>query len=96
MRRWTLPMLMALATWAATNPAAAQGLQPQAHCLAQHQGATVPGRLTDRGCTIAWDGAAFVVHDLRRTMVTLANELGMADPHVIEHHPQPHVGLEGL
>lgn len=36
--------------------------------------------------TIAWDGAAFVVHDLRRTMVTLANELGMADPHVIEHY----------
>ncbi len=33
--------------------------------------------------TLAWEGASFVVHDLRRTMETLANELGLADPHVI-------------
>ncbi len=33
--------------------------------------------------TLTWDGAAFVVHDLRRTMETLANEFGLAPPHVI-------------
>jgi len=33
--------------------------------------------------TLTWEGASFVVHDLRRTMETLSNELGLADPHVI-------------
>ncbi len=33
--------------------------------------------------TLTWEGASIVVHDLRRTMETLANELGLADPHVI-------------
>ncbi|MCP5265708.1 MAG: tyrosine-type recombinase/integrase [Burkholderiaceae bacterium] len=33
---------------------------------------------------MGWSGDAFTVHDVRRTFVTLANELGLADPHVIE------------
>ncbi|MFN0182576.1 MAG: hypothetical protein ACKVQR_02040 [Aquabacterium sp.] len=57
MRLSWISLVLFAAAAAASWPATAQstGLQAQQACLARHNGALVPGRLTDRGCNIAWE-----------------------------------------